>query len=334
MLVAGRGEAEQARRLVRDIDVVATFTEVRPHVPVEIADAATDLARSSGCDSVIAVGGGSTVGTAKAIALVERLPILAVPTTYAGSEATDVWGLTDQGRKTNGADPVVLPRTVIYDPELTLSLPASLTTSSGLNALAHCVDSLWGPTASPVSTALAVEGVRQLAEGLGIVVGNGHDLAAREQCQAGTYLAATAFAAAGSGMHHKICHVLGGAFDLEHAAMHAVLLPHVLGFNAPAAPAAAARIAAALRTAGYGDGTDALAALLSLYDALEAPRSLGPLGLRVDQVERAAALALEKIPPSNPRPVSLDDLVGLLSRAQAGARPMLVPLRPTSSDRA
>jgi maleylacetate reductase len=332
MLVAGKGEAEQALRLVHDVNVVATFTEVRPHVPVEVARAATDLARSSGADCVLAVGGGSTVGTAKAVALAEGLPILAVPTTYAGSEATDVWGMTERGLKTNGSDPVVLPRTVIYDPELTVSLPASLTASSGLNALAHCVDSLWGPTASPVSTALAVEGVRQLGEGLGAAVRNGHDLVAREQCQAGTYLAATSFAAAGSGMHHKICHVLGGAFGLEHAAMHAVLLPHVLGFNAPAAPQAATRIAAALASAGYGDGSDALASVGRLYDALDAPRSLGTLGLGAAQVEEAASLALGKIPPSNPRPVSLDDLVGLLGGAQAGAAPMLVPLRPTGSD--
>ena len=332
MLVAGSSRVEEALLLLDDTDVVATFTDVRPHVPIEVARAATDLARSAGADSLIAWGGGSTVGVAKAVALTERLPVLAVPTTYAGSEATDVWGLTDQGRKTNGTDPVVLPRTVIYDPELTLSLPASLTTSSGLNALAHCVDALWGPTASPVSTALAVEGVRQLAEGLGVVVRHGRDLVAREQCQSGTYLAASAFAAAGSGMHHKICHVLGGAYDLEHAAMHAVLLPHVLGFNAPAAPAPATRIAAALQPAGYGDGSDALAALGSLYDALDAPRSLGALGLRAEQVESAAALALEKIPPSNPRPVSLDDLVGLLGRAQAGALPMLVPLSTARSD--
>jgi maleylacetate reductase len=326
MLVAGSGEAERALRMVHDLDVVATFTDVRAHVPVEVARAATELARSSGADSLIAVGGGSTVGTAKAVALTERLPILAVPTTYAGSEATDVWGLTEAGRKTNGTDPVVLPRTVIYDPELTVSLPASLTTSSGLNALAHCVDALWGPTVSPASTALAVEGLRQLAEGLGAVIRDGGDLTAREQCQAGTYLAATAFAAAGSGMHHKICHVLGGAFALEHAAMHAVLLPHVLGFNAPAAPQAASRIADALSAAGYGDGSDALAALGSLYDALDAPRSLGALGLGADQVGEAAALALEKIPPSNPRSVTLDDLVRLIGRAQAGAAPVLVPL--------
>ena len=325
-LVTGRHDVGLAERLAEDVDVVAVFSDVRPHVPVEVARAATDLARSSGADVLVAVGGGSTVGTAKAVALTERLPILAVPTTYAGSEATDVWGLTDQDGKSNGTDPVVLPRTVIYDPELTVSLPRSLTTASGLNAVAHCVDSLWGPTRSPVSTALATEGIRQLAAGLVVVVGDGRDLVAREQCQAGTYLAAAAFAAAGSGMHHKICHVLGGAYDLEHAALHAALLPHVLGFNAPAAPEAATRIAAALQAAGHGDGSDALAALGSVYDAIGAPRSLGALGLRADQLDEAAALALERIPPSNPRPVSLKDLVQLLRRAQSGARPMLVTL--------
>jgi maleylacetate reductase len=326
MLVAGSAEAGPRERLVEGLDVVAVFGDVRPHVPVDVARAARDVARSSRADILVAVGGGSTVGTAKAVALTERLPIIAVPTTYAGSEATDVWGLTDRGSKTTGTDAVVLPRTVIYDPELTVSLPPSLTTSSGLNAMAHCVDSLWGPTASPVSTALAVEGIQQLARGLGVVVRAGADLVARAQCQAGTYLAAAAFAAAGSGMHHKICHVLGGAYDLQHAAMHAVLLPHVLGFNAPAAPEAAARVAVALGAAGHGDGSDALAALRSLSDALAAPRSLGALGLRAEHLEGAAALALDKVPPSNPRAVRLDDLVELLRRAQSGAAPVLVPL--------
>jgi alcohol dehydrogenase class IV len=332
MLVSRRGDLELAKRLLDGIDVVAVFDDVRPHVPVEVARAARELAHSTRADVLVAVGGGSTVGTAKAVALTERVPILAVPTTYAGSEATDVWGLTDRGEKATGTDPAVLPRTVVYDPQLTVSLPPSLTTGSGLNALAHCVDALWGPTATTVSTALAVEGIRQLAEGLETAVRDGLDLSGRERCQAGTYLAAAAFAAAGSGMHHKLCHVLGGAYDLEHAAMHAVLLPHVLAFNAPAAPEAAARIAAALATSGHGDGTDALAGLAHLYDALDAPRSLGSLGLRADDVGSAAALALDKIPPSNPRPVSLDELVRLLGRAQSGAVPELVPLHAEGSE--
>ncbi|WP_127125689.1 maleylacetate reductase [Georgenia sp. SYP-B2076] len=328
MLIATEHELPVARGLVAGLGVVAEFTGVRPHVPVEVAEAARALARTSRADVLLSVGGGSTTGTAKAVALTARLPIVAVPTTYAGSEATDVWGLTEDSRKTNGVDPAVLPATVVYDPELTVTLPPALSTSSGLNALAHCVDSLWGPTASPPATAFAVEGIRQLATGLPAVLADGGDVAARERCQQGTYLAAAAFAAAGSGMHHKICHVLGGAYNLEHAAMHAVVLPHVVGFNAPAAPGAANRIAGALAGAGFGDGDgdDALTALLGLYAALGAPTSLGDLGLAAEQVPEAAALALEKIPPSNPRPVTEADLADLIGRAQAGRRPVLVPL--------
>jgi len=326
LLVAGEAVLDLARELVSGLDVVATFTDVRPHVPVAVAEAARELARSSRAEVLVTVGGGSTTGTAKAVALTEGLPIVAVPTTYAGSEATDVWGLTEGGRKTNGADPLVLPKVVVYDPELTVSLPPSLTVSSGLNAVAHCVDSLWAPSASPVSTALAVEGLRLLAHGLTAVLTEPADLTARERCQSGTYLAAAAFVAAGSGMHHKICHVLGGAYNLEHAAMHAVVLPHVLGFNAPAAPGAADRVATALAGAGFGEGTDALAALLELYSSLGAPRSLGDLGLRANQVDEAASLALEKVPPSNPRPVTQAQMAELIGRAQAGAEPVLVPI--------
>jgi maleylacetate reductase len=325
MLVVGNAKLAVAQQLAARLKMVATFTGVRPHVPVEMAAAARGLARSSGAEVLLSVGGGSTTGTAKAVALTDHLPIVAVPTTYAGSEATDVWGLTDAGRKTNGTDPAVLPRVVIYAPELTVSLPRSLTVSSGLNAVAHCVDSLWGPAANPAATAFAVEGIRLLAEGLTAVLADETNLAAREHCQSGTYLAASAFAAAGSGMHHKICHVLGGAYDLEHAATHAVVLPHVMAFNALAAPEATNRIAAALASAGYGNGTDAVASMLELYATLGAPRSLGDLGLRPGQVGQAAALAFEKIPPSNPRPVTEAQLTDLLARAQAGAEPVLVP---------
>jgi alcohol dehydrogenase class IV len=321
MLIAGEAGLAAAPGLTTGLDIVAGFTGVRPHVPAEVAEAARKMAASANAEVLLSVGGGSTTGTAKAVALTERLPIVAVPTTYAGSEATDVWGLTEAARKTTGADPVVLPRTVVYDPELTVTLPPALTVNSGLNALAHCVDSLWGPRASPVSTALASEGIRLLATGLPAVLVDGSDLDGREACQAGTYVAATAFAAAGAGLHHKICHVLGGAYGMEHAAMHAVLLPHVLAFNAPAAPEAAARVAEALAHSGFGDGTDALAGLLRLYAALNAPTSLAKLGLRAEDVRRAASFALEKVPPSNPRPVSLDDLTAIIGRARRGARP-------------
>ncbi|GAA4431223.1 maleylacetate reductase [Georgenia halophila] len=343
MLVAAEAELELARRITIGLDIVATFTGVRPHVPVEVAEAARALARDSGAEVLLSVGGGSTTGTAKAVALTERLPIVAVPTTYAGSEATDLWGLTDENRKTNGTDPAVLPRTVVYDPELTATMPSHLTISSGLNALAHCVDSLWAPSAGPPSTAFAVEGIRLLGQGLPGVLADSTDLQARQRSQEGTYLAAAAFASAGSGMHHKICHVLGGAYNLEHAAMHAVVLPHVLGFNGPAAPEAADRVAIALDGAGFGpdggtnglSGSDepeqaaaanALATLQALYNSLGPSTSLGELGLRVEQVPEAARLALETMPPSNPRPVTEEDLRALIGRAQAGERAVVVPL--------
>jgi maleylacetate reductase len=326
LLVAGVAELPVAERITAGLPVVATFSDVVQHVPVVVAEAARQLAATAAADVVVSVGGGSTTGTAKAIALTERLPIIAVPTTYAGSEATDVWGLTAGGYKTNGSDPAVLPRSVIYDAELTVTLPPALTVSSGLNALAHCVDALWGPTASIPATALAAEGIRLLARALPAVLADGADLDARAGAQAATYVSAAAFAAAGSGLHHKICHVLGGAYGLEHSAMHAVVLPHVVGFNAPAAPEAAARIAASLAAAGFGDGSDALSALLALYSALRAPTSLGELGLRREDVARAAALAMEKVPTSNPRPVALADLEALLGRAQAGDPPVTVAL--------
>lgn len=317
----GIAEAPLAALAGAGVDVVARFTDVRPHVPADAAEAARAVAREHGVRIVVALGGGSTTGLAKAIALTEDVLIVAVPTTYAGSEATVVWGITENQRKTNGSDPRVLPASIIYDPELTVSLPASLSVTSGLNAMAHCIDSLWGPSESTVSTAYATEGIRALGQGLAPVVADRADLAARGRLQDATYLAAAAFSAAGSGMHHKICHVLGGRFDLEHAALHTVVLPHVLAFNAGAAPEAAGRVATSLAVAGYGDGTDAVGALVSLYDALGAPRSLSDLGLGVGDLDEAAELALEKIPASNPRLVELADLRALLGRAQAGEAP-------------
>ncbi|MGO1834090.1 MAG: iron-containing alcohol dehydrogenase [Actinomycetaceae bacterium] len=303
------------------IDVGEPFTDVRPHVPADAAEAARAVARERGVRVVVALGGGSTTGLAKAIALTDDVAIVAIPTTYAGSEATVVWGITENQNKVNGSDPRVLPASVLYDPELTLTLPAGLSVTSGLNAMAHCIDSLWGPNESMVSTAYATEGIRALGQGLAPVVADGSDLAARARLQDATYLAAAAFSAAGSGMHHTICHVLGGRYDLEHAALHMVVLPHVLAFNAAAAPAAASRVATSLAAAGYGDGSDAVGALLALYDALGAPRSLGDLGLAEADLDEAAGLALEKVPASNPRPVTVADLRALLARAQAGDAP-------------
>jgi maleylacetate reductase len=289
----------------------ATIDRVRQHVPVEDAEAARLLARDSGADCLVAVGGGSTVGLAKAIALTEGLPILAVPTTYAGSEMTPVWGLTEGGIKSTGRDPGVAPRTVVYDPELTISLPAAITAASGLNAIAHCVDALWAAGRSPLTDVMAERGIAMLAGSLPGAVADGRDLAAREPALAGAWLAGATFAVAGSSLHHKLCHVLGGRFDLPHAETHAVVLSWATELAVAHMPDAGAAIARALGAA------DPVAGLRALVDRLGAPTRLEQLGL----TEADARAVADEIPLdtlSTPFPVQRDELTRLLVAATVG----------------
>jgi alcohol dehydrogenase class IV len=297
------------------VPVAVLHTDVVRHVPVEVAARARAVAREHDVDVVVSVGGGSTTGLAKAVALTTGLPIVAVPTTYAGSEATDVWGLTEDGRKTTGVDPRVLPHAVVYDASLILGLPVATSVASALNALAHCVDAMWGPRADPIGQALALEGIRALNAGLPRVVADPRELGGREQTLYGAYLSAVAFASAGSGLHHKICHVLGGMFDLPHAETHAVVLPYVLALNAPAVPDLDARMAAA-----YGSHS-ALAGLQRLRAAVGAPRSLRGLGLDESDLERAVAPIVEAAPPNNPVPVTAEEVQALLHAAYEGKDP-------------
>jgi maleylacetate reductase len=306
LVIASTRDAERIASLVEPLgDLVAgTFTAVREHVPLPTAEAARAAASEVRADAVLAIGGGSTVGAAKAVALTARLPVVAVPTTYAGSEVTPVWGLTENGRKTTGTDPAVLPRVVVYDPELTATLPRDLAAASGLNALAHAVEAMWAPRRNPVSTAVAEEAIARLATGLR------KDDPAELLC--GAWLGASAFAVAGSGLHHKLCHVLGGTFDLPHARTHAVVLPHVLAFNAPGAPDAVARVARALGT------DDAVSGLRALADEHGVPRGLRALGMPEDGIEKAAALTEPAVPEDNPVPVGDGALQRLVRAAWSG----------------
>ncbi|MEV5050088.1 maleylacetate reductase [Arthrobacter sp. LAR12-1-1.1] len=310
-------------------------TDVVQHVPAETADKARKAASDAGIDLIVCVGGGSTTGLAKAVALTTGIPIVAVPTTYAGSEATNVWGLTENATKTTGVDDRVLPAAVVYDAELTLSLPVSLSVASGLNALAHCVDSLWAPRADPINQALAAEGIRALADGLPRVAADPSDLAGRETALYGAYLAAVSFASAGSGLHHKICHVLGGTFNLPHAETHATVLPYVVAFNGPAAPDAAARLAGALRAGlasaglanapaqepGAEPAEDALALLNSLRGTLGAPTALRDYGFTEADIPEAVERILKVAPASNPAAATGENIGGLLRAALAGTVP-------------
>jgi maleylacetate reductase len=305
-------DAERIAPIAAAIPVAVRHDEVVMHVPVAVADRARAAAARGDVDVLVCVGGGSTTGLAKAVALTTGLPIVAVPTTYAGSEATDVWGLTQAGTKTTGTDPKVLPRSIVYDATLLTTLPADLAVASGMNALAHCVDAMWGPRADPIDRALAGEGIRGLAAGLPRVADEPTSVDGVEQTLYGAYLAAVAFASAGSGMHHKICHVLGGMFNLPHAQTHAVVLPHVLAFNAPSAPEAAARIADAF---GAPSATEGLAELRA---KVAAPRALRDYGMPEDGIAEAVAPILAAVPADNPNPLTEENVAALLRAAWEG----------------
>jgi maleylacetate reductase len=319
MVIASESETPMARSVAAGIGVVALWhQDVVMHVPIESAEKARAAAAAAGVDLLVCVGGGSTTGLAKAVAMTSRVPIIAVPTTYAGSEATNVWGLTEAARKTTGVDDAVLPVTVIYDAALTLSLPVAMSVASGLNGMAHCIDSMWAPRADPINAALGAEGIRALSQGLPLIVSDPAGTEGREQALYGAYLSAVAFASAGSGLHHKICHVLGGTFDLPHAQTHATVLPYVLAFNAPAAPDAEARIAAAFGTA------DALTGLQELGKRLDAPKALADYGFTADGIAEAVAVLLPAVPASNPRSATTGNLSRLLQAALTGEDPRVL----------
>nr|WP_294978728.1 maleylacetate reductase [uncultured Pseudomonas sp.] len=284
------------------------------HVPREAASKAIEVAREVGADACVAVGGGSTIGLAKAIALESSLPILALPTTYAGSEMTPLYGITEGGEKKTGRDWKVAPRTVIYDPELSVGLPLAISVSSGMNAIAHAAEGLYAHNASPVHKLMAEEGIRALAAALPALQRAPGDLDARGDALYGAWLCGAVLGRVQMGLHHKLCHVLGGSFNLPHAELHTVILPHALAYNAEAAPQAIQALARAL---GSEDG---IAGLVALGRRLEAPRSLREIGMPADGLDRAADLAVAA-PYPNPRPLDRAALRALLQRAFDGVEP-------------
>ena len=287
----GRSAAEALTRLRAGLGdrVAAEAAEVAPHVPEEHALAAIAQAHAAGCDGVVSLGGGSATGLGKVVARDRDIPLLAVPTTYAGSEMTPIWGMTVAGRKTTGRDPRALPRTVVYDPELCAGMPAPLAAASGMNALAHCAEALWSVRQNPMTSALAAEGARRLLGSLPRAVDDPSDVEAHAENLVGACLAGTALAQTGTGVHHRTCHVLAGDWGLPHAQTHAVVLPH----------------AAALVTRQDGDATLRLRGLLgagnpaaALYDfarRLELPSSLQQLGLPEADVEEAVRRVVDAV---------------------------------------
>ncbi|MBW0450980.1 maleylacetate reductase [bacterium M00.F.Ca.ET.228.01.1.1] len=292
------------------------FDRAAMHVPAALAREARELAGQLRADCLIAAGGGSAIGLAKAVALTSGLPVIAVPTTYAGSEMTPIYGITEEGLKRTGSDLRVLPRTVVYDPELTLSLSTALSLTSGINAIAHAAEGLYARDANPVTSLFAHEGIAALARSLPTLAREPSNLDARADALYGAWLCGSVLGSVGMALHHKLCHTLGGSFDLPHAPTHTVVLPHALAYNASAAPQAMARIADALGC------DDAPAGLHALARELGVPVSLAALGMREADLDRAADLACQNA-YWNPRPLERAPIRALLQRAFDGAPPAL-----------
>jgi alcohol dehydrogenase class IV len=307
------GQARELAAALGDL-CVGVFAEAAMHTPVEVTARALEAARALGADCTVALGGGSTTGLGKAIALRTDLPQIVIPTTYAGSEMTPILGQTENGAKTTIRDPKVLPEIVVYDVALTLSLPASLSASSGLNAIAHAVEALYAQDANPIVSLMACEAIGALAEALPAVVAWPEDREARWQALYGAWLAGICLGAVGMGLHHKLCHTLGGAFDLPHAETHAILLPHAVAYNSRATQPAMARIAAALGAQEAAQG------LYDLAGRIGVKRALRDIGMPEAGVARAAAMALAN-PYWNPRPLDLAAVTRLIARAWSGAPP-------------
>jgi alcohol dehydrogenase class IV len=295
----------------------AVYSQAVMHVPLEVARAARAEAARQQADCCVAIGGGSTIGLGKAIAMDSGLPILAVPTTYAGSEMTPIYGLTENRLKKTGRDMRVLPKTVIYDPQLSLSLPVAISACSGMNAMAHAVEALYAQDANPIIGLMAEESIRALAGALPAVVAAPMDEAARSQALYGAWLAGICLGSVGMAIHHKLCHTLGGTFNLPHAQAHAVVLPHAAHYNHLAAPEPLRRVARAL---GGKEAAEAGALLFALNRRLGIPASLAELGLPADGPAEAARIACAS-PYYNPRPFEQAAIQALLERAWRGESP-------------
>lgn len=316
LLVATRSAKAAADRLSEELgpQVAARVPEVVQHVPADLVASAAATARDVAAEGIVTIGGGSATGLGKAVAVETDLPLVAIPTTYAGSEATTTYGITGEHKQT-ARDPRALPRVVVYDPRLTTQLPRRLTASSGLNALAHCVEALYAPGANPVTEVLALEAIQRLAAALPAAVKAPDDLAARASALIGAFLAGWSMEQSGTALHHTLCHAIGGTYRVDHGEVHAVLLPYVTAYNTPAATAVLSRAALALAS------PDAAAGIRSLAETLGASTDLASLGLAPDVLDDVVERAIAAVGDRNPRRPDPSSLRRLLDDAYAGRPP-------------
>jgi maleylacetate reductase len=293
---------------------VGVFAQVAMHTPAEVTERALEAVRDLRADCTVALGGGSTTGLGKAIALRTDLPQIVVPTTYAGSEATPILGETQDGRKITQRNLKVLPEVIVYDVDLTLSLPRALSATSGINAIAHAVEALYAKDANPVISHLAEQAIALLAQALPVIIEDPQDKGARSDALFGAWTCGMCLGAVGMALHHKLCHTLGGSFNLPHSGTHAVVLPHATAYNRAAAPEAIARVARALAA------EDAAQGLYDLAKMLGAPTALRDIGMPASGLDRAAELAASA-PYWNPRPIERSGIRALLDDAFYGRRP-------------
>ncbi|MEM8787630.1 MAG: maleylacetate reductase [Pseudomonadota bacterium] len=290
---------------------LGVYAKAAMHTPVEVTAAAMEVVETQRVDCLVSYGGGSTTGLGKAIAYRTDLPHIAIPTTYAGSEVTPILGQTENGRKTTLRSDRVLPEMVLYDPDLTFSLPLSMSVTSGINAIAHGVEALYARDRNPISTMMAAEGIRALCAALPDLVRRSNDPEARDRALYGAWLCGAVLGQVGMALHHKLCHALGGLFDLPHAETHAVILPHATAFNAAEVPDLLRPVAAAVGADRPGRG------LYDLATRLGAPVSPRDLGMPKAGIDRAAEQALAN-PYWNPRPFQREDIAALLRAAYFG----------------
>jgi maleylacetate reductase len=317
LVLATPHQEKEALELAQHIGARASavFSDARMHTPFEVTTAAMSVVRERGIDGIVAVGGGSTTGLAKAIALRTDLPQIVVPTTYAGSEMIPILGETENGKKVTRSDSKALPKVVIYDVNLTLTLPIVLSVTSGINAVAHAVEALYARGANPVISLMAEEAIRVMARALPRIFEKADDIDARADALYAAWLAGICLGSVGMALHHKLCHTLGGMFNLPHAETHTAILPHALAFNSPAIPEAIMRIGRALESDDLSD------ALFVLPASLGAEMSLSGLGMPAEGIESAVTAALSN-PYWNPRPLDAASLRALLCNARDGAKPV------------
>ena len=312
--------------------LVAVFDRTQSHVPQSQVAEAVEVAEQGEVDAIIGLGGGSSLGIAKAVsfALEERrrnrsarlsspviqplVPVVAIPTTYAGSEMTPLNGVTRQvdgvARKLTISDVRIVPKLVIYDPRLTLSLPPSLTASTGINALAHCMEALYSITRNPLSTAAAVSGVRAIMRARPRCYAAPGDLEARTEMLTGAFLAGSALAHVTMALHHGLCHVLGGTAGVPHGVANSIILPHAISFNldaiAPLLAPAAEAMGIALAGRSDEDAVKEAAQRISdLVESMHLPQRLRDAGVREADLPHLAQLAFEsRTVQSNPKPIT------------------------------